>query len=89
MEAVAANSIALTEKGAGTRLEDACLIHLKNNLLTANTEEILAAKADLVIASVPYRMESLAAILKSSLPILAVANRKISEANYPRPHPVS
>ena len=30
---------------------------------TANTDEILAAAPDLVIASVPYRMESLAAIL--------------------------
>lgn len=38
-----------------------------------NLEELLAAKPDLVIASVPYRMESLAAILKSGAPVLALA----------------
>ena len=46
---------------------------------TANTEEILAAKADLVIASVPYRMESLAAILKSGLPVLTLAPHSIAD----------
>lgn len=40
---------------------------------SANTDQILAAKPDLVIASVPYRMESLAAILKTGLPVLALA----------------
>jgi iron complex transport system substrate-binding protein len=40
---------------------------------TANTDEIEATKPDLVIASVPYRMESLAAILKAGLPVLALA----------------
>ena len=40
---------------------------------TADTDEILAASPDLVIASVPYRMESLAAILKSGLPVLTLA----------------
>jgi iron complex transport system substrate-binding protein len=34
---------------------------------TASTSEIAACRPDLVIASVPYRMESLAAILKSGL----------------------
>lgn len=46
---------------------------------TANTDEILAAKPDLVIASVPYRMESLAAILKSGLPILALAPHTLAD----------
>jgi iron complex transport system substrate-binding protein len=46
---------------------------------TANTEEILAAKADLVIASIPYRMESLAAILKSGLPVLTLAPHSIAD----------
>jgi iron complex transport system substrate-binding protein len=46
---------------------------------TANTEEILAAKADLVIASVPYRMESLAAILKAGLPVLTLAPHSIAD----------
>jgi iron complex transport system substrate-binding protein len=40
-----------------------------------NLEALLAAEPDLVIASVPYRMESLAAILKSGVPVLALAPR--------------
>jgi iron complex transport system substrate-binding protein len=46
---------------------------------SANTDEILAAQSDLVIASVPYRMESLAAILKSGLPVLALAPHSIAD----------
>jgi iron complex transport system substrate-binding protein len=46
---------------------------------TANTEEILAAKVDLVLASVPYRMESLAAILKSGLPVLTLAPHSLAD----------
>ncbi len=46
---------------------------------TADTTEILAAKPDLVIASVPYRMESLAAILKSGLPVLALAPHSLAD----------
>ncbi len=46
---------------------------------TANTEEILAARPELVIASVPYRLESLAAILKSGLPILTLAPRTLAD----------
>src|ERR1700746_222826 len=46
---------------------------------TANTEEILAAQADLVLASVPYRMESLAAILKSGLPVLTLAPHSLAD----------
>ncbi len=46
---------------------------------TANTDEILATKPDLVIASVPYRLESLAAILKSGLPILTLAPHSIAD----------
>ena len=46
---------------------------------TANTEEILATHPDLVIASVPYRMESLAAILKSGLPVLALAPHALAD----------
>ena len=43
-----------------------------------NLEALLAAKPDIVIASVPYRMESLAAILKSSLPVLALAPHSLA-----------
>jgi len=46
---------------------------------TANTDEILATKPDIVIASVPYRMESLAAILKSGLPVLALAPHTLAD----------
>src|SRR5277367_4568413 len=46
---------------------------------TANTDEILAANPDLVIASVPYRMESLAAILKSGLPVLTLAPHNLAD----------
>jgi iron complex transport system substrate-binding protein len=40
---------------------------------SSDTDEILAIKPDLVIASVPYRQESLAAILRTGLPVLALA----------------
>jgi iron complex transport system substrate-binding protein len=46
---------------------------------TANTTEILATKPDLVIASIPYRMESLAAILKSGLPVLTLAPHSLAD----------
>ncbi len=46
---------------------------------TANTDEILATHPDLVIASVPYRMESLAAILKSGLPVLTLAPHSLAD----------
>jgi iron complex transport system substrate-binding protein len=45
----------------------------------SNLEVLLAAKPDLVLASVPYRMESLAAILKSSLPILTLAPHTLAD----------
>jgi len=44
-----------------------------------NMEQLLAANPDLVIASVPYRMESLAAILKSGVPLLALAPRCLAD----------
>ena len=46
---------------------------------TADTAQILAAKPDLVIASVPYRMESLAAILKTGIPVLALAPHSLAD----------
>jgi iron complex transport system substrate-binding protein len=46
---------------------------------TANTDEILATKPDLVLASVPYRLESLAAILKSGLPVLTLAPHSLAD----------
>jgi len=44
-----------------------------------NLETLLAARPDLVVASVPYRMESLAAILKSGLPVLALAPHSLAD----------
>jgi iron complex transport system substrate-binding protein len=40
---------------------------------SSTMEELLAAEPNLVIASVPYRMESLAAILKAGCPVLTLA----------------
>ncbi|HLJ78086.1 MAG TPA: ABC transporter substrate-binding protein, partial [Acidobacteriaceae bacterium] len=40
---------------------------------TTTAEELLAVRPDLVMASVPYRNESLAAILKAGYPVLALA----------------
>ena len=40
---------------------------------SSTADEIIALRPDLVIASVPYRQESLAAILKAGFPVLALA----------------
>src|ERR1700677_4742860 len=53
--------------------------HILHDSWTANTSEILAAHPDMVIASIPYRMESLAAILKSGLPILTLAPHSLAD----------
>lgn len=44
---------------------------------SANAEEILAANPDLVIASVPYRVESLTQVLKSGAQFLALAPKSL------------
>ncbi|HZQ93198.1 MAG TPA: ABC transporter substrate-binding protein [Terriglobales bacterium] len=46
---------------------------------SATAEEILAAKPDLVIASVPYRAEALAEILKAGVPFLALAPHSLDD----------
>jgi iron complex transport system substrate-binding protein len=46
---------------------------------SAKAEQIMAAKPDLVIASVPYRLESVAEILKSGLPFLGLAPRSLDD----------
>ncbi len=53
--------------------------HILHDSWTANTDEILATHPDLVMASVPYRMESLAAILKSGLPVLTLAPHSLAD----------
>ena len=46
---------------------------------STRTEELLAAHPDLVIASVPYRQESLAEILKAGCPVLALAPHSLAD----------
>ncbi len=45
---------------------------------SSTTEEILSASPDLVLASVPYRLESLAAILKCGVPVLTLAPHSLA-----------
>jgi iron complex transport system substrate-binding protein len=46
---------------------------------SCTTEEILAARPSLVLASVPYRMESLAALLKSGCPVVTFAPHSLAD----------
>ncbi len=46
---------------------------------TADAAEILAAKPDLVIASVPYRVEALAEIMKCGIPFLGFAPKSLND----------
>jgi iron complex transport system substrate-binding protein len=46
---------------------------------TSKAEEILAARPDLVIASVPYRLEALGEILKCGIPFLALAPKCLAD----------
>jgi iron complex transport system substrate-binding protein len=48
----------------------------------ANIDLLLEARPDLVIASVPYRLESLAAILKAGLPLLALAPNSLADVYH-------
>jgi len=46
---------------------------------TAQSAQILAAKPDLVIASVPYQLEAVGEILKSGVPFLGLAPRSLED----------
>jgi iron complex transport system substrate-binding protein len=46
---------------------------------STSAEELLAVRPDVVIASVPYRNESLAAILKAGCPVLALAPHSLAD----------
>jgi iron complex transport system substrate-binding protein len=46
---------------------------------SAKADQIIAAKPDLVIASVPYRLESVAEILKSGMPFLGLAPKSFND----------
>jgi iron complex transport system substrate-binding protein len=64
---------------------DAVPALLRNNLKviadswSSTTEEILSASPNLVLASVPYRLESLAAILKCGVPVLTLAPHSLAD----------
>jgi iron complex transport system substrate-binding protein len=46
---------------------------------SAKAEQILAAEPDLVVASVPYRMESLAEIMKTGVPCLCLSPKSLND----------
>ena len=46
---------------------------------STTTEELLPLRPDLVLASVPYRQESLTAILKSGVPVLLLAPHSLAD----------
>jgi iron complex transport system substrate-binding protein len=46
---------------------------------SSSTEELLSTSPDLVLASVPYRLESLAAILKCGVPVLTLAPHSLAD----------
>ena len=58
-------------------LETRCII--VEDSWSAKADQILATKPDLVIASVPYRLDSVAEILKSGLPILGMAPKCLDD----------
>ena len=52
---------------------------LVHDAWTTTTDELTALEPNLVIASVPYRQESLAAILKAGFPVLALAPHSLAD----------
>jgi len=62
----------VAEAANGTRL----IVH---DSWTAQSAQILAAKPDLVIASVPYQEQAVIEILKAGLPFLALAPRSLAD----------
>jgi iron complex transport system substrate-binding protein len=58
-------------------LETGCII--VEDSWSAKAGQIMAARPDLVIASVPYRLESLAEILKTGVPFLGLAPKVLDD----------
>jgi iron complex transport system substrate-binding protein len=56
-----------------------CPIQIIADSWSSTMEELLAVKPTLVIASVPYRMESLAAILRAGCPVLTLAPHTLAD----------
>jgi iron complex transport system substrate-binding protein len=57
--------------------DSSCLI--VEDSWSANAEQILAAQPDMVIASVPYRLESVAEIMKAKVPFLGFAPQALAD----------
>ena len=58
-------------------LETGCII--VEDSWSAKADQIMAAKPDLAIASVPYQLESVAEILKSGVPFLGLAPKTLDD----------
>jgi iron complex transport system substrate-binding protein len=58
-------------------LETGCII--VEDSWSAKADQIMAAKPDLVIASVPYQLDSVAEILKSGTPFLGLAPKSLDD----------
>lgn len=58
-------------------METGCII--VEDSWSAKADQIMAAKPDLVIASVPYQLDSVAEILKSGLPFLGLSPRSLDD----------
>jgi iron complex transport system substrate-binding protein len=56
-------------------MERGCII--VEDSWSARADQIMAAEPDLVIASVPYRLESVAEVLKSGVPFLGLAPKNL------------
>lgn len=54
-------------------------VHLIQDSWSAKADEIIAAKPDIVIASVPYRMESVAEIIKSGIRFLGLGPKCLDD----------
>jgi iron complex transport system substrate-binding protein len=64
-------------RNSGCTINSGCII--VEDSWSATAEEIRAARPDLVIASVPYRMESLAEIMKSGVPCLCFSPKRLAD----------
>jgi iron complex transport system substrate-binding protein len=53
--------------------------HIIHDSWSAKADEILAAKPDLVIASVPYQLEAVAEILKAGVPFIALSPKSLDD----------
>ncbi|HEX5234570.1 MAG TPA: ABC transporter substrate-binding protein [Silvibacterium sp.] len=76
LESLAACTKYCLEAVPGLRERNLPVVH---DSWSTKAEELLPVRADLVIASVPYREESLAAILKAGQPVLALAPHSLAD----------